>query len=114
MTVRARVFAKNGNRFLVPGYWYDEDDENWNGMSVTSILCDGMMLGIVCGLDNKQEWLDIGTNKDGVADLIHVPCDMVGRQFEHGGIKILLISGPLFDEATAREPMTVCEVSCRL
>jgi hypothetical protein len=102
--IRARVFSKNGNRFLIPGYWCDEDDDNWPGMSITSILCDGMMLGVVCGLDSHQEWLDVEAQPDGTADLVHVPYDMVGAQFAHGGTRILLISGPLFDAALAAVP----------
>jgi hypothetical protein len=49
---------------LVPGYWCDEDDDDWQGMSVTSILCEGMMLGVVCGLDSHQEWMDIEATPD--------------------------------------------------
>lgn len=105
MAVRARVFSKDGNRFLVPGYWCDEDDEDWQGMSISSILCDGMMLGVVCGLDSHQEWLDLEPKEDGTADLTYVPYEMIGRVFAHGGTKVMLISGPLFDAAMA-EPAT--------
>lgn len=104
MKIKARVFHKDGNRFLVPGYWCDEGDDDWQGMSISSILCDGMMLGVVCGLDNRQDWLEIETKDDGTADLINIPYRMVGSQFAHGAIDILLISGPLFDEAMAMEP----------
>jgi hypothetical protein len=101
MTIRARVFQKDGNRFLVPGYWCDENDDNWQGMSITSILCDGMLFGIVCGFDSHQEWLDIDAAADGKADLVHVPTEMIGGP--RGAIEVLLISGPLFDEAMTPE-----------
>jgi hypothetical protein len=104
MTARARVFAKDGNRFLIPGYWCDENDENWDGMSISAILCDGMMLGVVCGFDSKQEWLDIEVDADGRGDIPHVECNLVGSQFTHGGIAVLAISGPLFDEGMAKPP----------
>jgi hypothetical protein len=104
MTIRARVFQKDGNRFLIPGYWCDEADENWQGMSVASILCDGMMLGVVCGLDSHQEWLDVESDADGNAALTHIPYQMLGQQFAHGGIDVPLISGPLFDESMKRDP----------
>ncbi len=97
MTIRARVFAKDGNRFLVPGYWCDEDDENWPGMSITSIICDGMLLGMVNGFDSHQEWLDVEVNADGVGSLTNVPCKMVGKNLT---FDVLLISGPLFNEGT--------------
>jgi hypothetical protein len=100
--LHARVFSKDGNRFLIPGYWCDEEDENWEGMSIASIICDGMMLDVVCGFDSHQDdWLDIEANADGTADLVHIPYDLIGRQFAHGGIRILLIAGPLFDAAKA-------------
>lgn len=101
--IRARVFSKDGNRFLIPGYWCDEGDENWSGMSSTAILCDGMMLGIVCGFDAEQDWLDVPIGENGRAELTNIPYRLIGRQFTHGAIDILLVSGPLFDEATARE-----------
>lgn len=102
MTVRARVFSKDGNRFLVPGFWCNEDDEDWRGMSVSSILCEGMMLGVVCGLDSHQEWMDLETREDGTAELTWVPYEMIGRVFAHGGTRVMLIGGPLFDEAVAK------------
>ena len=103
MTARARVFSKDGNRFLIPGYWCDEDDENWDGMSVSQILCDGMMLGIACGFDSKQEWLDLTTDGDGSVGVRHLRYELVGPQFMHGAITVLLIGGPLFDAAVSAE-----------
>lgn len=97
----ARVFKKDGNHFLIPGYWYPEDDENWEGMSHSSILCEGMMLSVVCSFDGKEEWMDFEANDAGVADLHYVPFNLCSSGFVNGGIKVLLFAGPLFEEAVA-------------
>jgi hypothetical protein len=103
MKFRARVFKKDGNHFLIPGYWHPEDDAGWDGMSPLSILCDGMMMSVVCGFDGKEEWRDFEATDDGRADLVNIPYRLVGRQFAHGAIDVLLIGGPLFDEALAKQ-----------
>jgi hypothetical protein len=105
VTIRARVFSKDGNRFLVPGYWTDETDENWQGMSMEAVLIGGMILSVVGKMDSTLEWLDIEPNDAGKADVLHVPYQLVGSVFAHGSIDILLISGPLFDQVAAgKEP----------
>lgn len=103
MTIRARVFSKDGNRFLIPGYWCDEGNEDWDGMSISSILCEGMMLGVVAGFDSHQEWMEFEPKPDGTGHIAHFPMDLVGRHLAHGGIKVLVIGGPLFDEAMSKE-----------
>ena len=103
MKFRARVFKKDANHFLIPGYWYPEDDDNWDGMSHSAILCDGMMMSVLCGFDGKEEWKDFEATDDGHADLVNIPYRLVSPRFAHGAIDVLLISGPLFDEAMANE-----------
>ncbi len=105
MKFRARVFKKDGNQFLIPGYWYTEDDENWQGMSCSQVLCDGMMMSVVCGFDGGEEWKDFEADADGRADLHYVPYRMHSRGFRNGAIDILLFAGPLFEAAVA-EPAT--------
>lgn len=100
---RARVFKKDGNEFLIPGYWYPEDDDNWDGMSHTAILSNGMMMSVVCGFDGKEEWRDFETDESGHASIAHIPYRLISRGFAHGAIDVLLISGPLFDEEIKHE-----------
>lgn len=110
--VRARVFVtKDGNRFLIPGYWYSDDDPDLGLGSASACLLDGMMIGVVCGF-KSEEWLEIHSGPDGVGEIAHIPYRMTGRQFAHGAVDVLLIGGPLFDEEmTVRtiepEPQTV-------
>lgn len=100
MIVKARVFQKDGNRFLIPGYWTSEDDD-WKGQSYSAIVCESMMIGVVCGCDAHQEWLDIESSPDGHGTIAHVPYLVTGSGFANGGIDVMLISGPLFDEGMA-------------
>lgn len=97
MTVRARVFSKDGNRFLIPGYWCDEDDPDWDGRSMAGVICDSMMMSVVLGLDPCNEWLELAPKPDGTADVLHYLYELHGPQFQHGRATIFLISGPLFD-----------------
>lgn len=106
MKFRARVFKKDGNRFLIPGYWYPEDDAGWDGMSPSAILCDGMMMSVVCGFDGKEEWMDFDADDNGRADLVNIPYHLTGRQFANGAVSVLLIGGPLFDEEMANRSAT--------
>jgi hypothetical protein len=96
-TFRAKVFRKDGNRFLVPGYWYEEDDPD---ASPSSLSLSAMMFAVVCKLDVDKDWLELEAT-GGVADLPNAPYRIVGPQFEHGAVDVLLISGPLFDEVLA-------------
>lgn len=98
MIAKAKVFEKDGNRFLVPGCWYVEgrDEETGDALSAMS---NALMLSVVCGANYDEGWMEFSADDEGTADLTHVPHRIVGRQFAHGGIDILLISGPLFDEA---------------
>lgn len=98
MICHARVFVtKEGNRFLIPGYWYVDDDPDVGLGSPSAVLIDGMMMGVVCGF-KSEEWVDIESGSDGVGEIAHIPYRMTGRQFAHGAIDVLLIGGPLFDE----------------
>jgi hypothetical protein len=95
-TFRAKIFtSKDGDRFLVPGYWYDASDP---AFASASMSLDAMMFGVVIGCKSAPGWLEVETNADGRADLPNQPYDMIGRQFAHGGIRVMLIGGPVFEE----------------
>jgi hypothetical protein len=95
-TYRAKVFiSKDGDRFLVPGYWYDASDPAFPS---SSLSLDAMMFGVVCGCKTAPGWLVVETDESGRAALPNQPYDLIGRQFEHGGIHVMLIAGPVFEE----------------
>ncbi len=99
--VHARVFvSKEGNRFLIPGYWYADDDPDVGLGSASACIIDGMMIGVVCGFES-EEWIDIASGPDGIGEIAHIRYQMTGQQFMHGAIDVLLIGGPLFDEEMA-------------
>lgn len=100
MKVRARVYTKDGNRFLIPGHWYCDDDPDVGMGSAASVICDSMMWGIVCGL-KADDWIDLEAGEDGKGTVEHYEYQMNGRQFAHGGVTVFLIGGPLFDDEHA-------------
>lgn len=91
----AKVFEKDGNRFLIPGVWREANGEYDHGGTIYNAL----MFSVVLGVKEEPDWLRIETDSDGRADFIHVPHFIADRGFAHGGMEVLLISGPLFDEA---------------
>jgi hypothetical protein len=95
-TFRAKIFiSKDGDRFLVPGYWYDAADP---AFASSSMSLDAMMFAVMCGCKTAPGWLEVETDADGRAALPNQPYDMTGRQFAHGGISVLLIGGSVFEE----------------
>lgn len=95
-TFRAKIFiSKDGDRFLVPGYWYDAADP---AFASSSMAIDAMMFAVVIGCKAAPGWLEVSTDADGRADLPNQPYDLVGRQFAHGGVSVMLIGGPVFEE----------------
>lgn len=100
MKVRARVYVKDENRFLIPGHWYCEDDPDIGLGSATNVICDSFMWGAICGL-KADDWIDLEAGEDGHGTIEHYVYNMDGRQFAHGRVTVLLIGGPLFDAAHA-------------
>lgn len=97
MKVRARVYEKDGNRFLIPGHWYSDDDDAIGMGSASAVMCESMMFSVVCGM-KADEWLEMEGDNSGLGQLEHYLTDMIGSQFAHGGVTVMLIGGPLFDE----------------
>ena len=95
-TFRAKIFeSKDGDRFLVPGYWYDVDDVE---ASSTSIMFSALTLCAVCGCKTARGWLEVETDASGIAAIPNQPYNLVGRQFAHGAVPVMLIGGPCFEE----------------
>lgn len=93
-TYRAKVFvSKDGNRFLFPGCGYRDGSE----LSGAGIIVDSFMIAAVLGCEVEPDWLDIETDAEGKAELIHVPYIITSRAFAHGGVEVMLIGGPAFD-----------------
>lgn len=105
MIIHARVFEKDGNRFLIPGYWYCDEDASIGLHSVSNVIIDGMMVAVCCRF-KADGWLDVEADEHGRATVPHFLMDCIGPQFAHGGISVWLISGPLFaqqiDEHTVK------------
>lgn len=100
MQIRARVYAKDGNRFLIPGHWYCDDDPEIGLGSHSAVLCEGMMWSVVCGLKD-DEWIDLTAEEDGHGIIEHYLIQMTNPGFAHGGVNVLLIGGPMFDDEHA-------------
>jgi len=92
--MKAKVFNKDGNRFLVPGIWYDTTDTD---AEPTEVAFNAMTFGVVLGAEVESDWLDI----DPHADFPNLPYRIVGPQLAHGAMDVVMIGGPLFDAATA-------------
>lgn len=105
MQSQARVFQKDGNKFLVPGYWCPvdvEEQEKWEekgGWSYSTILCEAMMFGVINGCDSHQE-CEYDVPDDGTISITHV-------KYKLGMLDVLLIDGPLFAEAVSAHPEPV-------
>lgn len=98
MKVRARVFVTtDGNRIVIPGFWYSDDDPEIGMGSMSVVLCESMLFGVVCGFKG-EDWIEIEADADGNGDLAHIPYRMTGRQFAHGAVDVMLIGGPLFEQ----------------
>jgi hypothetical protein len=97
MKIRARVYTKDGNRFLIPGHWYCDDDPEIGMGSASAVICDSMMWSVVCGLE-AIDWLDLDAGNDGLGTIEHYQMEMRGPQFAQGAVPVMLIGGPLFDE----------------
>lgn len=96
---RAKVFVQDGNRFLMPGCWYDVGSDE---ADPTETILDSMMLSLVCGATLEPEWLEVDTDDEGNFEMDHVEVDLVGRQFAHGAVSVMVIGGPMLEEARAR------------
>jgi hypothetical protein len=100
MKVRARVYTKDGNRFLIPGHWYCDDDPDIGMGSASNVICDSMIWGIVCGM-KADEWVDLDAGEDGHGTIEHYVYNMDGAQFAHGRVTVFLIGGPMFEDEHA-------------
>lgn len=93
-TYRCKVFERDGNRFLIPGIWHRADDPEGH----TEALCNGLMFSAVLQASD-DEWIDVEVDENGHADLEHVTGRFTGREFAHGSMDVLVLSGPMFDAA---------------
>jgi hypothetical protein len=101
MAMKAKVFEKDGNRFLMPGLWFDEDHIEEGAKTEFDILCDALMYSCVLGLKEEPGWLEIKIGENGEGDIPNRPVRLVGPQFAHGAVDVFVISGPLFDSPEA-------------
>lgn len=97
--VFAKVLTRDGNRLLVPGLYYFEDDPE---ASPADIIIEAMMFSVCTHCNVEPDWLEFST-VDGKVDVPNVIFDMIGPQFAHGAVRVWLIGGPLFDEEMAKD-----------
>jgi hypothetical protein len=98
MKMKVRVFERDGNRFIVPGFWTTDDDPNWPGMDHSTLSVESMLFSVVVGCVPKTEWLEVETDEKGHGFVPHIDLDLQGRQFANGAVRVWAISGPLFDQ----------------
>lgn len=101
-TAHARIFTRDGNRFLVPGLWYADGDPACGQGSAAVCLTESLLIGTMAGL-KPEGWLDVELDEAGHGEIPHVAFRLIGRQFAHGAIDLLLIGGPLFDAKLAEQ-----------
>jgi hypothetical protein len=92
-TFKAKVFVKDGHRFLVPGVWFEDGTDAFDAMM------SGMMMAVTLGADQEPDFLTVEARDDGTSELPHVPHFITGRDFAHGGVEVMVLSGPIFDSA---------------
>ena len=98
-TFKAKVFAKDGNRFLVPGVWFESGSDEF-----ADVLWDAMMMAVTMGAEQEPDLLTVETNDDGSTELAHTLAFVAGRGFAHGGVEVMVLSGPIFDSAALPSP----------
>lgn len=97
--IRARVFEnKTGDRFLIPGFWYSDDDPALGMGDQVTCLTESMLFAVVLGA-KPVDWIDVEVDATGNDQVPHVRGRFVGPQFAHGAIDVLLIAGPMFEES---------------
>jgi hypothetical protein len=100
-TFRARVFEnKDGNRYLVKGFWYSDDAPEAGMGSMLTCMTESMLFSVVIGA-KPTGWLDVEADEAGHGTIEHFPYRLTGRQFANGSVDVMLIGGPLFDQEMA-------------
>lgn len=92
MSSTAVVFEKDGNRFLVSGFWWPKEERP------ASWVIDAMMYAMALGIKHETELLVVDTDERGGLRIPCVHTTMSGPQLMHGSGTVYVISGPLFDE----------------
>src|SRR6185295_712163 len=97
MKFHARIFDKDGNRFIVRGFWYSDDDPEAGLGSQLTCMTESMLFAVVMNA-KANDWIEITADECGHGAIARVPYRIIGPQFAHGAVDIMLISGPLFDK----------------
>jgi len=94
-TICARVFEKDGNRFVIPAFCYSKNDEL---ASTFDIIWGANSWAYWTKSTHEKEWLEFDL-RDGITDIPFLTGSVEGSQFLHGDETVYFISGPLFDKA---------------
>ncbi len=98
MIFRARIFTNdNGDQFIVRGFWYSDDDPEAGMGSHLTCLTESMLMSVVINA-KPTGWADVTADENGHGAIAHFPYRLIGRQFAHGAVDVMLIGGPLFDK----------------
>lgn len=101
MIFRARIFEnEKGDRFIVNGYWYSDDDPETGMGSHLTCLTESMLISVVINA-KPTGWAEIEADENGHGSIAHYPYRLTGRQFANGAVDVMLIGGPLFDKEMA-------------
>ncbi len=88
-SLRVAIFTRpDVPQFLIPGMWEDPDGNTSCGLTV-----DAMMIAIA--INAKHEWYEIKVDENGIAQIPHKKAELIGPQFAHGGITILVPTRPI-------------------
>ncbi len=83
-SIRIAVFSRPDiPQFLIPGMWEDPDGNTSCGLTI-----DVMMIAL--GINAKYKWYEIEVNESGIANIPHTKAELIGPQFAHGGITVLI------------------------
>jgi hypothetical protein len=98
MKVHALVFSKDDSRFLIPGFWYSDDDPELGLGSRSSVLCESMLMTIASDM-KSEEFIELEADENGQGGIAHKIVKLSGSRFRNGGFDVLVISGPLFEDS---------------
>lgn len=89
--IKARVFEKDGNRFITPMYAGNAESESpyWGQDGIPPQL-----FAMMANLTDTGEWLEF---EDG-AEIRNRPINLCSPGFAHGAISLICIGGPLLEE----------------
>lgn len=101
MKVSAVVWEHCGNRFIMRGFWWTDEDRPYGWM------IDAMMFGISMGINREPTLVEFDLSEDGDIQVPFVRSTMSSDRLMHGRGTVYMISGPLFDEVSMADSSNI-------